>query len=848
MRTILTMILAVMTYISANAYKYAYSFDNTPISEAIVRIGKDNPDVNISFIYKELDNYRTSAKIATDDVYTALRQTVGLNPVSIINRDRHYYIEAFQHGRFMYHGNVVDADNEPVVGASVMILTPRDSTVITYGISDGEGHFSIPCDKKNILAKFFCMGYETTFVKHPPFAMGNVTLRHSPIQLSAVSVEADNTSFASDKNIYIPTARQKNAARDATDLLRRMAIPQLVINPADNSVKDVFGNDVKVFINYQLSASDELKGMKMTDVRKIEYLEFPTDPRFRGEQRVVNFIVQEYEYGGYTKANESFRTLNGIFNNTSFFSRFTYKKMTYDVYAESDNQNFHHAGSDNKEVYRLENNSEPLTVNRNESFKESDTRSHQVPITFRATYNTPRFTARNTLSFTHFSSPEQQTSGNLEVNIRPENNFTYTRSNPNRNNTISYNSNLWGLIGSNASFDISPNFRHTHRNNTSYYESTLMQSSVLNYITENTYNWGLQATGRMVFTEKNQLSLFVGVGQNIFKLNYKGSNNARDSYSNSYLAADVRYRYQTQNVSVTTFVGFSIEHNSMNNITTNDASPRAGVNFWLSLNKKSQLSGYLSYKTTTPDISMKANDIVQSNEYMYLTANPNLKNWRNLNANLAYNRYHNNSLSLAAFAGYGRDFNRVATIYQLYNNGAALLRSYVNDGSFIHYYIGVSANYKMFNNSLQLYANLTQNAYDITGAYKDSCYHFRIQLQAAYYWKSFNILASWGNPQRTLTENSNYIIRGRNFHMLSVGWGNGIWSVNLSAKNIFNKGWQSETWQKNTPLYSERQQIYDPSAHTSVSLSATYTIGYGKKIQRGNEVSAQGSSPSAIVR
>ena len=848
MRTILTIILAVMTFISASAYKYAYSFDNTPISEAIVRISKDNTDVNISFIYKELDNYRTSAKIATDDVYTALRQTIGLTPVSIINQAGHYYIEALQHGRFIYHGNVVDADNEPIVGASVMILSARDSTVVTYGISDSEGHFSIPCDKKNILAKFYCMGYKTAFVKQPPFAMGSVTLQHSPIQLSAVSVEAGNTSLASDKNIYIPTIRQKNAAQDATDLLRRMAIPQLVINPADNSVKDVFGNDVKVFINYQMSSSDELKGMKMTDVRRIEYLEFPTDPRFRGEPRVVNFIVQEYEYGGYTKATESFRTLNGIFNNTSFFSRFTYKKMTYDVYAESDNQDYHHTGSDNVAVYRLENNSEPLTVNRKESFKESDTRSNQVPVTFRATYNSPRFTARNTLSFTHFSSPEQQTSGDLEVNIHPETNYAYTRSNPNRNNTVSYNSNFWGLIGSNASFDITPSFRHTHRNNTSSYESTLIQSPVLNHITENTYNWGLQATGRMVFAQKNQLSLFVGGGQNIFKLDYQGANNARDSYSNSYLASDVRYRYQTKKVSVTTFVGFSMEHNSMNGISTNDASPRIGVNFWLSLNKKSQLSGYLSYQTTTPDISMKANDIVQSNEYMYLTANPNLRNWRNLNSNLAYNWNHNNSFSLAAFAGYDRDFNRVATIYQLYNNGSALLRSYVNDGSFIHYYLGVSANYKLFNNSLQLYANLTQNAYDITGSYKDSCYPFRIQVQADYYWKSFNILASWGNPQRTLTENSNYIIRGRNFHMLSVGWGNGIWNVNLSAKNIFNKGWQSETWQKNSPLYSERQHFYNPTAHASVNLSVTYTIGYGKKIQRGNEVGGQDSAPSAIVR
>ena len=30
-----------MTFISASAYKYVYSFDNIPISEAIVRISKE---------------------------------------------------------------------------------------------------------------------------------------------------------------------------------------------------------------------------------------------------------------------------------------------------------------------------------------------------------------------------------------------------------------------------------------------------------------------------------------------------------------------------------------------------------------------------------------------------------------------------------------------------------------------------------------------------------------------------------------------------------------------------------------------------------------------------------------
>lgn len=848
MRTILTIILAVMTYISASAYKYSYTFNNTPISEAIVRISKDHPDVNIAFIYKELDNYKTSARIYTNDAYEALRQTIGLNPVSIINTGNYYYIEALQHGKFIYTGNAIGNDNEPVVGASVMLLTPRDSTVITYGVTDSNGRFTIPCDKKNVLAKFSCVGYKTLYINAPGFAMGTITMQFSPIQLSTVSVEADNTILSTDKNVYIPSSGQKNASQGAADLLRRMAIPQLIINPGDNSVKDVFGNSVPIFINYHEAQSDELKGMKMTDVRKVEYIEYPTDPRFKGVQRVVNIIVQEYEYGGYTKASESLRTINGLFNNTDVFSRFTYKQMTYDVYAGSDNQDFHHNGSDNSAVYRLDDKGTPVDVTRTETFKDSHTRSNELPLTLRASYYSSRFTARNTLSFTHYSSPEQFSCGNLSVNIHPEGNYSFSRNTPNRNNTVYYAGNIWSALGNNASFDITPTFRHTHRNNTSAYESTLINESIINHITENSYNWSVQANGRMGVGRNSQMSLFLAGGQNINNLTYRGSNNNDDSYSYSFFAGELRYRYQTRKVSISSFFGLGLEHNSMNGVNTNDAFPRFGANAWLSLNKKSQISAYISYQTTTPDISMKANDIVQSNEYMYLTANPNLKNWRNLKSNLSFNWFCNNSFSLAAFTGYEQDFNRVATIYKPYKDGSALIRDYINNGSYRHYYLGVSANYKLFNNSLQLYANLTQNAYEITGDYSGSHYPFRIQLQGVYYWKAFNILASWGNPQRVLTENSNYIIRGRNFHMFSIGWGNGVWSINLAAKNVFNKGWRNKTWIKNSPLYSEYLQIYSPSGHASINLSVTYTIGYGKKVQRGNEVGGQSSSPSAIIR
>ena len=94
MKTVLTLALALISVFTANAYKYTYNFSNTPISRAIVTISKDHPDINISFIYKELDNYRTSARVRTDNAHEALKQTVGLNPVSVTEQRGNYYVEA----------------------------------------------------------------------------------------------------------------------------------------------------------------------------------------------------------------------------------------------------------------------------------------------------------------------------------------------------------------------------------------------------------------------------------------------------------------------------------------------------------------------------------------------------------------------------------------------------------------------------------------------------------------------------------------------------------------------------------------------------------------------------------
>lgn len=214
MRTILTIIMAVMTYVSASAYIDAYSFDNTSISEAIIRISKDNPDVNIFFIYKDLENYKTSARIQANDIFDALRQIVGHNPISIIKKNQNYYIEALQHGKFCYTGDVIGSDNKPVVAATIMLLAPKDSTVITYGITDEAGHFSIPCDKQGVIGKLSCLGYKTTSKEFPTFSLGTLLMEELAVRLGTVTVEAENAHLYSDKSIYIYRLRPKKTHRN----------------------------------------------------------------------------------------------------------------------------------------------------------------------------------------------------------------------------------------------------------------------------------------------------------------------------------------------------------------------------------------------------------------------------------------------------------------------------------------------------------------------------------------------------------------------------------------------------------------------------------------------------------
>ena len=666
-------------------------------------------------------------------------------------------------------------------------------------------------------------------------------------ELNEVVVEAQMQQLSTVSTSFIPTGKQKSAAHNVISLLQVMAIPQLRIDPIEEKVIDNFGGDVAIFINYFQVSKEEMDGLRTADVRKVEYLEFPTDPRFRGQQKVVNIIVQEYLYGGYTKMSVDENFLLGLSSQANVYSRFSYKRMTYDFYVAANNWKHNHDGGTTKSICSLIKDGEPYNLDRNEILESSRFKQNQYPVTLRATYSSDKIQIRNTVSFQHIANPQIYRSGRLDYGSESSGNYSYEQNAPQRNNSASYSGSFFFSFPRNFSFDVSPVFNYTHTNAGTDY-SAGNSINIIRKAREDAYNYRIDGYLRKQVGQNHSFMAGVNGGQWSNNLHYTGSNTYHDKFSNAFAAGLVGYNYRTQKIAVNVDGGIAWENSDINGLKNDDWYPFTHINVRYSLDNKNMFSAYFQYASNTAGIMEKASDIFQENELMYISGNPNLKNSRHTTFNLAYTWMPSNSFGLSAYGQFFGLYDRMFRTYSLYNGGTALIRNWVNDGDYLSGSAGLAFNWKLLNGDLQFYANPEMRFNKITGSCPLSYNPFALIIQAVYFLRQFYFKAYYETPQKGVRYNSNTLYKNRNFYSLTAGWSNSDWNISISAYNVLNKGWETSTWELATPLYSEVRTNYGNYYHPRINLSVTYTFDYGKKVQRGNEVGVQSGANSAIMK
>lgn len=117
--------------------------------------------------------------------------------------------------------------------------------------------------------------------------------------LKDIVVEGDRLIKTPNSVTVLPTKTEKNASVDAFDLVKRLTLPKITVR--DSSVSTLLGDDVAVFINGIPASTDEMRGIDVSTISKVEYLDFPQDSRYLGCQHVLNITTKLPIAGGFTK-------------------------------------------------------------------------------------------------------------------------------------------------------------------------------------------------------------------------------------------------------------------------------------------------------------------------------------------------------------------------------------------------------------------------------------------------------------------------------------------------------------------------------------------------------------------
>ncbi len=671
-------------------------------------------------------------------------------------------------------------------------------------------------------------------------------------QLEEVVVEGDLTRTDARRTVYTPTTRQKNAAQTATDLLGRMSIPQIRIDN-ESTVLTAAGNPVAIYIDYLPATRQDIEGMRMADVRNVEYLDFPSDPRFQNNQHVVNFIMQRYEYGGYVKLYglEQFIANNGRLNA---FAKLQYKRMTYDLAAGGSYTNTPHTGSELTETFRLPRHHTPDKVfERLSETTSAKYKNNDYWTTFRALYSTDKVTMSNLLAADFDHTPVNRTSGRVSYIPAEFSENPYTSTSSNRVNSLTY-SGYWNFsLPKGNSLNVSPYYSYSHTNSASdYTEQNVGQ--YLNGARDNSHQFKATLTYSHDFGRAGQLDIY---GQAIVTANntrYRGTSDVSDHARTYRFGPGAGYSISAGNFYGHAGFGLLYDRSSYewadrsDKVKEHNSTPWFDLSLQYSFLRRHRISLEFHHMRSVPSSSYRSAAVVQSNPLFSYTGNPALVPYKSYDPGITYSFFPNNKYSIAVYAyGWIVD-DRYVYDYEAHADGILrIIRQPV--AGYAQGNFGVNLGTRQLGGKLQANVYLYEYAAHNGAPYSWTKSSFHYSVRVNYYAGAWN----FGAQYRSAGAYADGCMVGtwmksKDYYYLSAGWSNSAWNVRLTAHNFARWNWRGNHGIMHSAHYDYDQWEFGTGYHASIALSATYTFGYGKKIKQGNEAGQQSGVGSGILK
>ncbi|MDE6717978.1 MAG: hypothetical protein K2J70_07290 [Muribaculaceae bacterium] len=660
--------------------------------------------------------------------------------------------------------------------------------------------------------------------------------------LQEVVVNSEGVVRKGNLTELYPGKRDRRFAAGAIDVLSNMNISEVRVDPLTNEVTSSDGRPVKMFIDFQPATSQQLRDVRPQDIQRIDIIRNPTDPRFMGAEIAANFIMKKYEYGGYTKADVT-QSVPVYNSNYGLYSKFSYRKMTYDL---STGLDYTRAGNSNGtgEVSRyLFDTGEVI---RNAQTTGCKGRYLAPRATLRAIYNKPGVSVSNLFGFNFTKTRPNTRTGTVEYSsLYPtttyeDNMQSYTRG-------FSWKGNVFFPLGRGWTMNVNTGIDWGSNSDWSDYRLT-GADPIINDIREHIIDGVASVNAGKSFRSHN-LNLWASGGWNRHKLLYRTILDTDVYQRKGYGQIRGQVSFNFDGFSISPSAKLSVQSERINDRTYTRWLPHTFIPFYLQLTRRSSLSGSFEFAMGAEPASSYSPVLVQINEVLATRGNEDLENYRYINARLGYNHYFGQWLSIRAEARHTRNDNVVVSVY---SQGVApggtpmMVSDFINDGSTSYSTLSLSLNGKYFSDRLAVSLWGSMGYFDQRGERRRHAWYPKFNGSATYYMGNFRLSALYSPSSKSYFANSSE--RTPAYWALSVAYSYDDLYVDLRFSNPFSRSYMRSEESFSSPLYSSDFTYYSPTYHQSLRLTLSYSIGYGKKLDRRDEVGGIAGPESIILK
>lgn len=596
-------------------------------------------------------------------------------------------------------------------------------------------------------------------------------------------------------------------------------------------------------------SEDLLSALRPEDVKKVEYFVYPTDPRFQHKPYVINYTLRRQEMGGYAKFNGRVNMMAGSGRGLAY-GKVSYKRMTYDLSVSDKYTDRHNQGTDRRQVFRFPVADGSINeIVRENLIKYSRLQQNNFGISFRAVYGTEKTSIANAFSLGVTNRPRFNTSGSVIFTPDIYNHSDYTSSAESRVLYPVWNGNFYFDLGKGYQLNAVTQVSYQHNKSNSIYRGA-DETEIINNASGEAVQGQLMVQVNKNINDDNVIDL---KGYYIFnndKVEYTGSTLSTDRFKQIAYGALAGYSYQSGNLYGRLEGGIIGERNRIDGKNMSDVVPMLNLGVQYAFNKKNSLNLSASYNTNLVDQSDKTPAVLQENELLYKTGNPDLKNTRWGSIDLQYTWFPNNTLQMAASGGWSRFFDRPVPLFTPTGPDGKMLRTIINSGDCQNYDIGVSFTVRLFDRALILQLQPRMWFSRLTGIYSDTYNYLMLSASASYYIRSFYASLYYSTAERGLVQYSlnDTFYRGKSSYQFKLGWRNKFWNISIAAVNIFRRNWIDQTSHLNSRYFDQYNTDYNSNSHQFVNIAINYTFGFGKKVRRGDEVQMIDAGNSAIMK